>query len=180
MAYVSRPIAIRPRSSPTCAAPSPRSIPPADLRRPAAEHVRRGRAAIRRSRCCSRRLSRLTALVLTCVGVYGVLAYAVARRRHEFGVRRALGAGTPQVLREVFREGLGSRSLDAPSAWAARRSPRQLLQNQLYGVHPRDPVAYGAAIALILAGALSRAGFLAAARWRSVPWMPSGRSSVRL
>ena len=96
----------------------------------------------------------MTALVLTCIGVYGVLAYAVATRRHEFGVRRALGAGTPQVLREVFREGLGFTLIGCAIGLVAAALAGQLLQNQLYGVHPRDPLAYSAALALILAGAL--------------------------
>jgi putative ABC transport system permease protein len=96
----------------------------------------------------------LTALVLTCIGVYGVIAYAVATRRHEFGVRRALGAGTAQVLREVFREGLGCTLIGAAIGVVAAALAGQLLRNQLYGVHPRDPIAYGAALALILAGAL--------------------------
>ena len=96
----------------------------------------------------------IAALALTCVGVYGVLAYAVATRRHEFGVRRALGAGTPQVLREVFREGLVFTLIGSAVGLAGSVLAGQLLQNQLYGVHPRDPIAYAAAIALILAGAL--------------------------
>jgi ABC-type antimicrobial peptide transport system permease subunit len=96
----------------------------------------------------------IAALVLTCVGVYGVLAYAVATRRHEFGVRRALGAGTPQVLREVFREGLFFTLIGSAVGLTGSALAAQLLQNQLYGVHPRDPIAYGAAIALILSGAL--------------------------
>ena len=96
----------------------------------------------------------MTALLLTCIGVYGVLAYAVATRRHEFGVRRALGAGTPQVLREVFREGLGFTLIGCAIGLVAAALAGQLLQNQLYGVHPRDPLAYSAALALILAGAL--------------------------
>jgi predicted permease len=95
-----------------------------------------------------------TALVLTCVGVYGVIAYAVATRRHEFGVRRALGAGTPQVLREVFREGLVFTLMGSAAGLAGAAVAGQFLQNQLYGVHPRDPIAYTAAVALILTGVL--------------------------
>ena len=96
----------------------------------------------------------ITALLLASIGVYGVLAYAVATRRHEFGVRRALGADTPQVLREVFREGLGFALAGSALGLAGAALAGQLLQNQLYGVHPRDPIAYGAALALILAGAI--------------------------
>jgi putative ABC transport system permease protein len=113
-----------------------------------------GALAIRRFTMLLAAAFATTALVLTCIGVYGVLAYAVATRRHEFGVRRALGAGTPQVLREVFREGLGFTLIGAAIGLAAAMLAGQLLQNQLYGVHPRDPITYGAAIALILAGAI--------------------------
>jgi putative ABC transport system permease protein len=96
----------------------------------------------------------VTALLLTCIGVYGVLAYAVATRRHEFGVRRALGADTAQVLREVFREGLGFTLIGCALGLGAAALAGRLLQNQLYGVHPRDPIAHGAALVLILAGAI--------------------------
>jgi predicted permease len=94
-----------------------------------------------------------TALVLTCVGVYGVLAYAVARRRHEFGVRRALGADSRQVMREVVRESLTFAIAGCTAGFGAALLVSELLQGQLYAIHPRDPIAYAAAIALILAGA---------------------------
>jgi predicted permease len=94
-----------------------------------------------------------SALVLTAVGVYGVLAYTVARRRHEFGVRRALGAGGGQVMREVLREGLGFALAGCAGGLAAAAIVSQLLRSQLYVVPPHDPIAYGAAIALVLGGA---------------------------
>jgi putative ABC transport system permease protein len=94
-----------------------------------------------------------SALVLTCVGVYGVLAYAVARRRHEFGVRRALGAGAGQVMRAVLREGLGFAAVGCAGGLAAALVTSRLLQSQLYAVDPRDPVAYGAALGILFAGA---------------------------
>ena len=93
------------------------------------------------------------ALVLTCIGVYGVLAYAVAVRRHEFGVRRALGADTVQVMREVLREGLTFAVVGSVAGLAGAAIAARLLQSQLYAVHPRDPITYGVSLALILCGA---------------------------
>jgi predicted permease len=94
-----------------------------------------------------------TALVLTCVGVYGVLAYAVARRRHEFGVRRALGADARQVMREVLRESLTFAVAGCAGGLVAALLVSQLLQSQLYAIQPSDPIAYAAAIVLITVGA---------------------------
>ena len=93
------------------------------------------------------------ALLLTCLGVHGVLAYAVARRRREFGVRRALGAAAGQVVRQVLREGLGFALAGCAGGLLGALAVSRLLAGQLYAVDPRDPVSYGAAIGLILAGA---------------------------
>jgi predicted permease len=93
------------------------------------------------------------ALALTCIGVYGVLAYAVAVRRHEFGVRRALGADTVQVVREILREGLTFAVAGSIAGLAGAAIAARLLQSQLYAVHPRDPITYGASMALLLCGA---------------------------
>lgn len=95
----------------------------------------------------------LTALALTSVGVYGVLAYAVTHRRHEFGVRRALGANAGQLMREVLREGLGFALAGCTGGLAGAVVAARLLQSQLYRVQPHDPITYGIAIALILGGA---------------------------
>jgi predicted permease len=93
------------------------------------------------------------ALALTCIGVYGVLAYAVAVRRHEFGVRRALGADTVQVMREVMREGMTFAGAGSAAGLVGAALAARLLQSQLYAVHPRDPMTYGVSLALILCGA---------------------------
>ena len=94
------------------------------------------------------------AMLLACIGVYGVLAYAVAERRHEFGVRRALGADTGRILRDVVREGFGFASAGCAAGLAGAFVAGRLLQAQLYEVRPHDPVSVGMALGVILAGAL--------------------------
>ncbi len=96
----------------------------------------------------------VTALALTCVGVYGVLAYSVSHRRHEFGVRRALGADAGQVMRDVLGEGLAFAVAGCAAGTAGALVAGRLLQSQLYAVRPHDPVSYGLALALILGGAV--------------------------
>jgi len=95
------------------------------------------------------------ALILACVGLYGVIAYAVARRRHEFGIRLALGARPGQVEGLVVREGMrmaaAGLALGLPAAGASAR----LLQSQLFGVTPRDPLSYTIAVSLLAAAAVA-------------------------
>jgi putative ABC transport system permease protein len=96
----------------------------------------------------------LTALTLTGVGVYGVLAYAVAHRRHEFGVRRALGADARRIVNAVLREGMGFGVIGCVMGLLGAALAGKWLQGQLYAVHPRDPISYGIAVVLILAGSV--------------------------
>jgi predicted permease len=106
------------------------------------------------------------ALALTCVGVYGVLAYAVAHRRHEFGVRRALGANAVQIRREVLGEGLRFALAGCAGGLAGAAGAARLLQSQLYAVHPRDPISYSVAVGLILCCAAAAC------------WIPAHRASA--
>ena len=94
------------------------------------------------------------ALLLACIGVYGVLAYSVARRRHEFGVRLALGAEPRRVVMEVMREGLTLALIGSVAGVTAALAVSRLLEAQLYGVRPHDPVSYGATVALLAAAAV--------------------------
>jgi putative ABC transport system permease protein len=96
-----------------------------------------------------------TALVLTCIGVYGVLAYAVTTRRHEFGVRRALGADARQVIRDVLGEGVRFAVVGCLGGVVGAAIAARLLQSQLYAVEPRDPMTYAAAVSMILTGAMA-------------------------
>jgi predicted permease len=89
------------------------------------------------------------ALALASVGVYGVLAYGVARRRHEFGVRLALGAEPRQVVAGVMREGLALAAGGACAGLVAAIPVSRLLDAQLYGVRPSDPMTYAVAVALL-------------------------------
>ena len=90
------------------------------------------------------------ALILAAVGIYGVLSYAVSQRRHEIGVRMALGAGAGQVRGLVLRQGmtlvLTGLALGAVIALWLTRS----LATLLYNVRPSDPATY-ALVAIVLA-----------------------------
>jgi len=114
------------------------------------------------------------ALLLAAVGLYGVLAYNVARRRNEIGIRMALGASSPAVLRMVLREAgslaISGLALGAAGALAAGR----LVATFLYGLEPGDPATLIAAVA-VLAGVASLAAYLPARRAASVDPMTALR-----
>jgi ABC-type antimicrobial peptide transport system permease subunit len=92
----------------------------------------------------------LVALALASVGIYGVIAYSVATRHREFGVRRALGARNAQVLALVAREGarLLGRGLAAGVIVAA--AVAWLMRALLFGVSPWDPATYAMAIPVLV------------------------------
>jgi putative ABC transport system permease protein len=103
------------------------------------------------------------ALLLACLGLYGLMAYAVARRTSEIGIRMALGAGRSHVISMVLRETgwlvLAGITAGIPLAlWTARYA-----KALLYEVTPADPLTMGAA-AVVLMGVAAIAGYLPARR----------------
>jgi predicted permease len=86
---------------------------------------------------------------LAAMGVYAVMAYAVSQRTQEFGVRLALGASEPDLLRLVVRQGLRLAALGAALGLAASALVNRLLAGFLYGVSPYDPTALTAVPAFL-------------------------------
>ena len=82
------------------------------------------------------------ALVLAAIGVYGVLSYAVTQRTHEIGVRVALGAARPDVLRMVVLHGMKLAVTGVVMGLAAAFAVSQLIRSVLF-VSPTDPVSFG-------------------------------------
>ena len=99
-------------------------------------------------------IAAVTTLFLSAVGTYGVISYAVSRRRHEIGVRMALGARTAQVHRMVLRQGttvaVAGLAFGIPAALALTRFLRALL----FEVSPTDPTIFVAMSVVLLAVAL--------------------------
>lgn len=90
------------------------------------------------------------AVLLAAVGIYGVLAVAVAHRSREFGIRMALGACPSDVLSLVFKEGLGLTAAGLLGGLAAAPLATYALRQMLYGVTFLDPITFAAVAALIL------------------------------
>ena len=107
----------------------------------------------------------LLAVLLSCIGLYGLMAYNVARRTREFGVRMALGAQPRNIARPILREALllaaGGLAVGVPAALALTR----LIRGQLYGVSPTDPATLLAGAVLLLAVAALAA------------WLPARRAA---
>jgi len=105
----------------------------------------------------------LLALALACIGLYGVMSYAVARRTNEIGIRMALGAEHHRILSMVLREALTIVILGiligVPAALAASR----LIATMLYGLKATDPVNVLAAVA-VMAAVAALAGYIPARR----------------
>jgi len=96
------------------------------------------------------------ALLLTMVGLYGVVAYSVTRRTREIGVRIALGAGRSTVLFMVLKQALVLVLIGLLLGLAGALAGGELLRGMLYGVKPFDPGVLAIACCLIgLTGALA-------------------------
>lgn len=90
------------------------------------------------------------ALLLACVGIYGVVSYSVVQRRREIGVRMALGATRRQISALFLRRTMIASGIGLGGGFIATLLLTQLLRSQLYGVEPNDPVIYIIAIFLLL------------------------------
>jgi putative ABC transport system permease protein len=92
----------------------------------------------------------VAATVLAALGVYGVMTYSVSSRRHEIGVRLALGADAGRLIRLVLGESLRLASLGATIGLLAALAGMRFVRSLLFGVSPTDPVILTAVVALIV------------------------------
>ncbi len=103
------------------------------------------------------------ALLLASLGLYGLLAYTVTQRSREIGLRMALGASAPQVIRQVVRRGLALSGIGLAAGFAAARLLSQTLSGILYGVAATDSATY-ATVALMLLAIVAAACWIPARR----------------
>ena len=105
----------------------------------------------------------VVALLLAAIGIYGVISYSVSERRHEIGLRMALGAQSAQVLQLVLREGLILSLAGVSIGLAGSFGATPLLSNFLYGVKPHDPLTL-MLVSLFLVGITILATYIPAFR----------------
>jgi putative ABC transport system permease protein len=103
------------------------------------------------------------ALALTTVGVYGIVSYTVRQRRHEIGIRMALGAERSQVVRLIVGQGARLALLGVGIGIAGGLASTRLMVGLLFGVSASDPLTFFAA-ALLLGVAALAASYLPAFR----------------
>ena len=104
-----------------------------------------------------------TALVLSAVGIYGVMSHSIARRRHEIGIRIALGARPPAVVRLVVGQAMTLALAGALAGLAGALVLTRFLSSILWGVKPTDPAVF-LLVPLVLAAVALLASFLPARR----------------
>ena len=117
------------------------------------------------------------ALVLSAIGIYGVLAFGVAQRVREFGIRQALGADRSSILSLVLKQGLRTAGLGMALGLAASVALARFLQTLLFGVTPRDPGVFGGVTVLLFAVAMRPATSPPAAPRASIRWSRCGTHS---
>jgi predicted permease len=103
------------------------------------------------------------AILLSLLGLYGVIAYSVSRRTREIGIRMALGARADDILALVVRQGLRLVVLGIAIGLAAAFVSTRLLASYLYGITPRDPLTF-LVVALLLLGTAVVACYVPARR----------------
>ncbi|MGH9824072.1 MAG: FtsX-like permease family protein, partial [Blastocatellia bacterium] len=105
----------------------------------------------------------LTALLLAGLGIFGVISYVVSERTHEIGIRLALGAQRPNILRMVMRQGLGLAVVGAAAGLVCALIVSHLMAALLYGVRPTDPLTF-VGVAILLIGVAALACYIPARR----------------
>ena len=105
------------------------------------------------------------ALALACVGIYGIMAYSVANRRNEFGIRLALGAQPGQVRGMILRESTWLAVAGIVVGVGAALLLTRLGKSMLYAIQPYDPTTMTAGILVLLAVALAAS------------WIPAQRAA---
>ncbi|MGD0913492.1 MAG: ABC transporter permease [Terracidiphilus sp.] len=107
----------------------------------------------------------LLALALACVGIYGVMAYSVANRRNEIGIRLALGAQPGQVRGMILRESTWLAIAGIVAGTGAALGLTRLVKSMLYGIQPWDPATIVAGVLVLLLVALASS------------WIPARRAA---
>jgi predicted permease len=105
------------------------------------------------------------ALTLACVGLYGTMAYSVANRRNEIGIRLALGAQPGQVRGMILSESTGLALAGIVVGLAAALGLARLVKSMLYGIQPYDPTTLAGGVLLLLAVAIAAS------------WIPARRAA---
>ena len=103
------------------------------------------------------------ALLMSGVGIFGVISYSISQRKHEIGVRMALGAKPRDVLRLVVRQGMILTLIGVLAGLATAVAVTRVLSSLLYGVRPTDPLTY-AGVSLLLASVAFLASYVPARR----------------
>ena len=103
------------------------------------------------------------AVVLACIGLYGLTSYGATQRASEIGLRMALGAPSASVRWMIVREAAVTVVAGTVAGLIGTLGAERLVRNQLFGIQPRDPMAFVGATALLLSMALA-AAYLAADR----------------
>jgi len=97
----------------------------------------------------------VVALILAALGIYGVMAFVVAQRTHEIGLRMALGAGRGHVLGQVLREGMVTALVGTVIGTGGAYLVGRAMQGMWYGVGAFDPLAFSAVALTLMAAALA-------------------------
>jgi putative ABC transport system permease protein len=106
-----------------------------------------------------------TALLLTGIGIYGVMAYTVAQRTNEIGIRIALGAGQSSIFRLIVGQAMTLVAISVVVGLLGAFAATRLLNSLLFGVGASDPITFAAIVLLV-----GTVAFLAA-------WLPARRAA---
>ncbi len=107
----------------------------------------------------------ILALALACVGIYGIMAYSVANRRNEIGIRLALGAQPGQVRGMILRESSWLAVAGIVVGVGVALALTRLVKSMLYGIQPNDPATIATGVFILLAIALAAS------------WIPARRAA---